>query len=422
MKAAAIEYEKNRKEVFNWASDGIKAYGEHNDYPQAVMDIVAASVTGSACLSWYEKFVYGKGFADLDNYQIVLNDDGETLDTLLRKVTSDYCRFGGFAIHVNRNLLGQITTMRWIPFETVRIGQEEKEQYAGKVAIHPDWGKRKRLTKNIKPEYFWLFTEDREEFLQRVAETKGGITAYGGEVLYYSSLGGTNYPTAMYDSVLTDMASQEALANITYRNCKKGFLPAFVMAEINPTFEPNNAEHKKEFEETGEELAKLQGDKNTSNILHIVVPDKERIPQVLPFRGVNYDKDFTVSEEACRTRIGQCFQQPKEIRCEENSTGFSNDTMQQAYEIYNSTTHYDRQRIEEFFIKVFKFWKDQTNLNFQIQPLTYGTETLLTALGGKVDKVVEIATNSSIDILQRKAILTTIYGVDEDKANNLLQL
>ncbi len=422
MKAAAIEYEKNRVDVKNNHFQNIQDYGEFNDYPQSVIDIVAGSVTGKSCLQKYRKFVYGRGFADKDNYQIIVNSDGETADTLLRKIVDDYCMFNGFAVHVNRNLLGQVVSIRHIPFENIRLCNDDDPKYAGKVALHEDWGNRKhrlRSTKN-KIEYIDLFTPNVEDYIELIKENEGGIVTYKGQILYYSENGAGNYPLPIFDEVLTDMVAQEAMANITYRNCKKGFLPGFVMAEIKDGFDMDNEEDKKDFEAINEELAKMQGDKNTANILHMVVPAKDQIPEVVPFRGINYDKDFEVSRMACKESIGEAFMQPKELRCEENSTGFSNDTMVQAYKVYNATTEDDRRTIEEFMVYLFKFWKGIINYNFQIEPLTYGTETILSALGDKVKDVVEIAKDKTIDVEQRKAILIGIYGIEEDMANELL--
>jgi len=425
MKTEQIIYEKGRVTVKKNLPKHILAWGEDNDYPQSVIDIVNSSYTGVNCLDRYRKFIYGRGFADKDNYQIVVNSDGDTADTLLQLCADDLASFGGFAVHVNRNLLGQITSMRHIPLENVRLCPDDKNdpEYAGKVALHPDWGERSwRKFKEIPIEYFWLYDPDVQVFRERIALEENGILDYKGEIFIYSNKRGS-YPLPIYDSVLTDMSTQEGVSNVTYRNVRRGFMPAGCFAEINPNYDDNNEEDKKQFDETGEVLRSLQGDKQAASIMHVTVKDKDSLPQFIAMKGENYDKEFTVSTDSVRKAIGQCFSQPPELRCEDTSKGFANDTMIQAYRVYNSMTSNERQVLEQEFARLFKQWHQPLDYNFQIQPLSYGEETLLSLLGADTAKaVVELATNATVAVEQRKQILMIVYGLPEDMANNILML
>ena len=97
--------------------------------------------------------------------------------------------------------------------------------------------------------------------------------------------------------------------------------------------------------------------------------------------------------------------------------------MIQAYQVYNSITSDERLTLEREFTRLFKNWYVALDYNFQIQPLSYGEETLLSLLGADTAKaVVELATNTEIAIEQRKALLMTVYGLSEDMTNNILLL
>lgn len=420
MKASAIEYTQDRIEVGNNHFTNIQNYGEFNDYPQSVIDIVAASHTGSSCLRKYADFVCGKGFADKSLFQITVNKSGTTLDQLLRALSFDYCRFGGFAVHVNRNLLGQITSMSHIAFENVRLCVEDVEEFKNKVAIHPDWRGSDKRYRNVNIEYIDTFTPNVDEFRERILNTEGGILQYKGEVYYYSNRGSGNYPLPIFDCVLTDMATQEAISNITYLNSRKNFLPGCIFAEVKPEFDPTNKHDQEEFKATNEQIGKMQGDANATSLLHVVVGSKDNLPIVIPIKSNNYDKDFTVSRDSVETSIGQAFMQPKEIRCEDSTTGFSQDTMEQAYKVYNSIVENDRLEMERQFAYLMKYWYMQVDINLQIEPLSYGTENLLSSLGDKIKDVIEMAKDSTIPTEQRKAFLIELYGISEDIANKLL--
>ena len=43
---------------------------------------------------------------------------GQTCDTLLRLCSDDLAKFGGFALHINYNLLCEITSVEHIPLKT----------------------------------------------------------------------------------------------------------------------------------------------------------------------------------------------------------------------------------------------------------------------------------------------------------------
>jgi len=421
MKAEQIDYEKGRVKVKNNHLKNILEWGQQNDYPQAVIDIVNGSYTGTNCLDRYRKFIYGRGFRDADNYQIIVNPDGETADDLLKACAGDLATFGGFAIHVNRNLLGQITTMRWIPLENVRRCPDDDKDYAGKVALHPDWGERGWKPFRKTPiEYFWLYDPNLDVFQERIAAEPGGILNYKGEIYIYSNQRG-QYPLPIFDAVLTDMSTQDGVSNVTYRNIRRGFMPAGCFAEINPDYDDNNPDDKEQFEQTGEVLRSLQGDKKAAAIMHVTVKDKESLPQFIAMKGNNYDKEFTVSTEYVKKAIGEAFSQPPELRCETTTKGFANDTMVQAYKVYNSMTEDERQVLEREFSRLFKQWFMPLDYNFQIEPLSYGAETLLSLLGADTAKqVIELATNKEVEIQQRKALLMVVYGLPEDLTNEIL--
>lgn len=82
-------------------SKRIKGYGQTNDYPQKVLEIINSSGTGRTCMDIYVKFVKGGGFQDPVLNQAVLNSKGERAASLLSKFTKDLKNFNGFACLVN---------------------------------------------------------------------------------------------------------------------------------------------------------------------------------------------------------------------------------------------------------------------------------------------------------------------------------
>lgn len=413
MKLAFLKKEENRFKTYNYRLYDIVAYGERNDYPHSVIDVVNASYTGGSCLSNYNKFIFGKGFADKQIYQMIVNSDGDTMDSILHGIAYDLAMFGGFCLHLNFNLLGKITEIRYIPFENMRFCVENSK-HDKQIAIYDDWGRRRKKTLNIdseKIEYIDAFGEF--DFRKRINEV-GGIQNYKGQIFYYSNKGKWNYPLPIFDNVLTDMNTQEAISNITNRNAKNGFLPATFFIDIL-----SGSEDTDKVEATKEALLSMCGDENSSKIGYFAVQSKEEMPEILKADVTNYDKEFTVSREAAKEAIGQSFNQPAILRSENVGSNFGADLMQQAYKYYNSVTSDERQTIERELSKIMAMWVTPLDVNLQIEPLTYGGESLKERIGDCRAEVIELI-NSGATPERKKAILTTIYGLTEDEANALL--
>ena len=120
MKVAKIKSEKPFRTTNN-RSLGIQNYGEGNAFPQKTMEIVAASGTGTACLDIFCKFIIGAGLSDPELRDMLVNSRRETLDAVVRAAATDLARFNGFALHVNYDATGHVSSLAHVPFEHCRF-------------------------------------------------------------------------------------------------------------------------------------------------------------------------------------------------------------------------------------------------------------------------------------------------------------
>lgn len=163
----------------DWRQYGIQTYGDTNDFPQTVSEIVQASKTGNACLSIYNDFVYGHGFKDPGIYKLRVNKEGEKLDKILRMVCKDFTLWHGFAIHVNYNMNFRVSSIHHIPFESLRLAKADDDGFIGRTAYHPDWGHRDKTRSRWSPsdiEWFHLFNRIRRSFSTRWKRLAAGTT------------------------------------------------------------------------------------------------------------------------------------------------------------------------------------------------------------------------------------------------------
>jgi len=346
----------------------IQTFGERNDYPQTVLEIVGGSSTGAACVELYAKFIGGKGFVDQELYKLVVNQQGLTNDALLELLAKDYAMFGGFYVHVNYNMNYKIIGLSWIPFEHVRLGSLNDDNEYDRVAIHWDWGRRFGTLKNWKKEdidYIDRFNPDPVAIEMQVA-LAGGWDRYKGQVYVFAGNRHGSYPLPSYSAALTDMSTEQGIANAMYRNARNNFFPAGILVNVKDMSETEKQEDK-----VTESLMKLQGDENVGKYLVVDVKVKEEAPIFLPMSVQNYDKEFQVTEKTARERIGRSFSQPPILRAENIGAGFGADLIENAYRFYNSITSKERLQMERVFTDIYKHWWDHRFTNFQVATLIF---------------------------------------------------
>lgn len=407
-----------RYDLINDTGLGIQAYAHGNDYPQTVMEIVNASGTGLSCVNVYAKFIAGKGFAHDKLYQTIINQKQQTADYLLNQITSDYALFGGFAIHLNYNANYQITELQHVPLETVRFEKLDDQGQFNRLALHPDWGRRYLNLRRWKREdisHIHLFNPDPEQ-IQAQVDAAGGWKNYRGQIYYHSNQGEKVYPKPIFDPVLTDMNTEEGIANVSNRNARNNFLTAGMLIDKSNKDQSDDQEN-----DTEKALKQFQGDEKACKIIYVQVEGEDDKPEFVSFKATNYDKEFNVTLTSAQSNIGKAFNQPPILRAENVSSNFGADLMKNAYNYYNSVIESERLVVERTFATLFEHWNQPMPADYSIAPLTYEVEISLADRIGKdnLSQLVSILNNTNITPQQKKTYCTTLFGLTPQQATQM---
>lgn len=356
----------------------MQRYGSDNLYPQNVVDITNASGTAKLCLSRYEKFVEGYGFNDEALSEWVVNRDSITMDDLLKSIAGDITRFNGFALHVNYNVLGQVTEVNYLPFEQCRLEETDDAGVVSHILTHIDWkgektkNGRRQLVEERNIERFPVFNPDPTVVMREI-ENVGGIENYKGQILWLSMAGKYQYPTPIYDAVITEISTDEGLGNIKYRNARNNFLVACMLVTKKglPRIDENGNEVEQKMI-SDEDMRQFQGDTRGSKIMMVELENDEDEPKVVEFPTRNFDKEFTVTESSVVERIYSQFHQELFYSIRIGKLGFSGNVMRDAYEYYAGEVTNEQRFIERTFAMLFKSWYDKMiPRDFSIKPLKY---------------------------------------------------
>lgn len=361
---------------------GIKLYGQNNDYPQKILEIVRSSGTGQVCVDIYVKFIEGGGFRDQVLANLIMNQRKERANSLLRKCAKDLRSFNGFALLVKYNGLAQPFAVYNVPFEHCRIEIDKDKQYTGRVAIHPDWTGIKGL-KFDKEDIVFVNQFNPSTVIEEMLEA-GSPLAYIGQLLYFTADGDFEYPICPFDPVVTDMLTEEAVSTVKHRNAKNNFLPSGVLVRkgIKPattdsgaydTEDPKNREQ----EASAAEIKSWQGDSNACKMLVVDVDADEEKPEFIKFEAANYDKQYEYTENTVQENIGRMSMIPPILRGVDVGAGFGADLMNNAYDFMNNITDNERRMLEVAFMDVMQQWPQQF-ADYTVEPLKYTTTVQIT--------------------------------------------
>ena len=357
----------------------LQTYGDDNLYPQNLQLVTRASGTAELCISRYAKFIEGFGFGDERTAALAVDAQGTKADALLHDIALDVARFGGFAIHVNYNVLGRISSLHFVPFENCRLEEADDDGNVSHIAVHPDWtgartrnGKRLLVTEdNI--ERFPIFNPDPIVVAQQI-ENAGGIAKYKGQVMWCSLSGKDTYPTPVYDSALTEISTDCGLGNVKYRNVRENFLVScmLITRKNAPTFGDDGQENDYSSMISKEDLRDFQGDENTGKLMLVELENAEEKPEIVEFPTKNFDKEYEVTESSVIERIYAQFHQELFYAIRIGKLGFSGDVMKDAYSYYAGEVTYEQRYIERAFAALAAYWHDPIpTLSFSIQPLKF---------------------------------------------------
>lgn len=361
----------------------IQSYGIDNLYPQRMLDLILNSPTGGVCVERYQQFIEGNGYNNTDFSEYIVNRSGETVDDIHRLISKDLALYHGFALHVNYNMACQIVELQYIPFQNCRLEEENDEGQVLLINVHPDWSGRKtrrgrKLSVDISSvSKIHTFNPKREVVIAQIIEA-GGIEHYKGQILWVSMDGKYEYPRPIYDKVVTNLSTDEALDNVKYRNARNNFLMAGMLCRKKGTQlgideNGNPIETANDDKDFAQSLDAFQGDMNCCTIMDVTVNADEDFPEFKAVEGTNYDAKFTCTEESVTSRIYSAFGQEPWLCIRNGKLGFSGQVISEAYEYYNSYTDPQRRLLSRAIRSIFKHWFEIANKSndYLIQPLVY---------------------------------------------------
>jgi hypothetical protein len=364
-----IRAPKRRFYLYDNSAFKIQYFDTDNLYPNRQKLFLLGSGTALGCVETKAKFIRGKGFENPKIDKKKVNLKGEKFISIKRNVAHSYAANRGFCLHFNYNLLGEISEIRFIPWEFARIGIADSFGNVSKISVWDNW-ERNSNRKNtlLKPVEYDVFNPSPEVVLSQVEEA-GGIDRYKGQILYFTEEGNNKYVTSSFDSVLDHLRVEASVGAFNANSAENNFTPSQIIGlPEQETEEAQNAVKK--------DIQAFQGTDNANSILVLWGVDDETKPFFQKVDQQNFDGRLKHTSEEARVSIMAKFGQTSALKGVPQPGKLGNSSeIENSFELYNTLTDEERQDFRGIWELINPYLSPSIRLSenndFSIIPLSF---------------------------------------------------
>ena len=306
-------------------------YGNDNKFPNYLWELYLRSAVLQSIINGTADYTGGNGIIYSENPLVQrlkdnANGDGETLEDVMKKITIDYLIFGGFALQVIYNKLGEINELYWLDFRNVRRDKEGE-----KVYYSEDWVRHSNdyLTYDI-------FNPDKKK---------------GTSVFYFKGhISRGVYPIPRYNGALSAIETSTEISKFHLNSILNNFSGNFII-----NF--NNGQPSVDVQEEIERKIKdkFSGADNAGKFLLAFNDSKENGVTVERIQDDNFDKKYDSLRTDTYKEIFIAFRAiPQLFGYNLENVGFNTQEYDSAFQLYNKTTVEPIQKdLKRTFDKIF---------------------------------------------------------------------
>lgn len=316
-KVENVEKEISGKDFIAWGTD--------NRYLNYLFSLYEDCATLQSIINGTTDFVCGNDIScNLPRFEKTVNKNGDTINDIIQKIVSDYLIFGGFALQVIRNAVGNITELYWIDFTKIRSDKKNE------VFFYSDeWDKSYgRVKYIIYPKFNENDSNPSSIFYYKGNKTRG------------------TYPTPIYNAAITSCELEKKINEFHLNEISNNFLTSKI---INFNSGLPDDDLKNEIEKNVNE--KFCGSENAGRLLISFNANKDSETTVTDIPMDDFGERYDALQTRCREQIFLAFRaQPIIFGLQKENNGFSQDEYLQAFALYNRTVV---QPIQQVIIKSF---------------------------------------------------------------------
>ena len=310
-------------EKFVSAKD-LMEWGTRNSYPDYLLDLYNNVPTLRAIINGNIDFIAGDDVSILPLTQHlqngIMNNRGDHIREQIKDISKDYEIYGGFALQIIRNLIGEVAEVYYIDMRFLRTNKE------GNVFYYcEDWSKSVRKDVVVYPAFMPNLNWDA---LDDEARNRNASS-----ILYVKNVHTQVYPAPLYAASIKACEIERLIDDFHLADINNHFVSSAIINFNNG--DPGD-KVKKQIER--EFTEKFCGASNGGRTAFSWNPNKESATDIVEFEVKDFGERYKSLSDHSRQQIFTAFRaNPNLFGIPTEGNGFANEQYAESFKLYNRT-------------------------------------------------------------------------------------
>ena len=310
-------------EKFVSAKD-LMEWGTRNSYPDYLLDLYNNVPTLRAIINGNIDFIAGDDVSIQPLTQHlpngIMNNRGDHIREQIKDISKDYEIYGGFALQIIRNLIGEVAEVYYIDMRFLRTNKE------GNVFYYcEDWSKSVRKDVVVYPAFIPNLNWDA---LDDEARNRNASS-----ILYVKNVHTQVYPAPLYAASIKACEIERLIDDFHLSDINNHFVSSAIINFNNGIPDDEVKEQiEREFTE------KFCGASNGGRTAFSWNPNKESATDIVEFEVKDFGERYKTLSDHSRQQIFTAFRaNPNLFGIPTEGNGFANEQYAESFKLYNRT-------------------------------------------------------------------------------------
>ena len=310
-------------EKFVSAKD-LMEWGTRNSYPDYLLDLYNNVPTLRAIINGNIDFIAGDDVSIQPLTQHlpngIMNNRGDHIREQIKDISKDYEIYGGFALQIIRNLIGEVAEVYYIDMRFLRTNKE------GNVFYYcEDWSKSVRKDVVVYPAFIPNLNWDA---LDDEARNRNASS-----ILYVKNVHTQVYPAPLYAASIKACEIERLIDDFHLSDINNHFVSSAIINFNNGIPDDDVKEQiEREFTE------KFCGASNGGRTAFSWNPNKESATDIVEFEVKDFGERYKTLSDHSRQQIFTAFRaNPNLFGIPTEGNGFANEQYAESFKLYNRT-------------------------------------------------------------------------------------
>ena len=299
-------------------------WGTRNSYPDYLLDLYNNVPTLRAIINGNIDFIAGDDVSILPLTQHlpngIMNNRGDHIREQIKDISKDYEIYGGFALQIIRNLIGEVAEVYYIDMRFLRTNKE------GNVFYYcEDWSKSVRKDVIVYPAFMPNLNWDA---LDDEARNRNASS-----ILYVKNVHTQVYPAPLYAASIKACEIERLIDDFHLSDINNHFVSSAIINFNNGIPDDDVKEQiEREFTE------KFCGASNGGRTAFSWNPNKESATDIVEFEVKDFGERYKSLSDHSRQQIFTAFRaNPNLFGIPTEGNGFANEQYAESFKLYNRT-------------------------------------------------------------------------------------